>query len=188
MIHPSNPLSATRSAESSESFESSESTEAANSTPSPSPSSSVPDCPLCDAAGGVVLWSNASLRVISVDDAHYPGFTRVVWQAHVAEMTDLSPTDRDVMMRAVYCVEQAQRTHLAIDKINLAAFGNMVPHLHWHVIPRWKNDRHFPDAYWASPRLETNEVRAADDAEMSERHARVAPYQRALIAALDALD
>lgn len=29
-------------------------------------------------------------------------------------------------------------------KINLAALGNMVPHLHWHVIPRFADDRHFP--------------------------------------------
>ena len=39
------------------------------------------------------------------------------------------------------------------DKVNLAALGNMVPHLHWHVIPRWRGDRHFPDAIWAAPRV-----------------------------------
>jgi diadenosine tetraphosphate (Ap4A) HIT family hydrolase len=27
-----------------------------------------------------------------------------------------------------------------------------VPHLHWHVIPRFADDAHFPDPVWASRR------------------------------------
>jgi diadenosine tetraphosphate (Ap4A) HIT family hydrolase len=37
------------------------------------------------------------------------------------------------------------------DKINLASLGNVVPHLHWHVIPRFADDAHFPSPIWASP-------------------------------------
>ena len=37
------------------------------------------------------------------------------------------------------------------DKINLASLGNMVPHLHWHVIPRFRDDRHFPEPIWGAP-------------------------------------
>ena len=44
----------------------------------------------------------------------------------------------------------AVRETLQPDKINLASFGNMVPHLHWHVIPRWTDDSHFPGAIWAT--------------------------------------
>ena len=32
------------------------------------------------------------------------------------------------------------------DKMNLASLGNMTPHVHWHVIPRFRDDRHFPGA------------------------------------------
>lgn len=110
------------------------------------------DCPLCQHDGGVLLWQGPHLRVIEVDDPDYPGFTRVIWRAHIAEMSDLSTHGRDLLMRAVYAVEQAQQDILHPDKINLASLGNMVPHLHWHVIPRWRDDRHFPDAIWAAPR------------------------------------
>jgi diadenosine tetraphosphate (Ap4A) HIT family hydrolase len=34
------------------------------------------------------------------------------------------------------------------DKINLASLGNVVPHLHWHVIPRFADDPHFPNPVW----------------------------------------
>lgn len=114
-------------------------------------SAATPSCPLCQTDGGELLWRGAQLRVIEVADADYPGFTRVIWNAHQPEMTSLTPAERDQLMRAVYAVEQVQREVLQADKINLAALGNMVPHLHWHLIPRWREDRHFPNAIWAAP-------------------------------------
>jgi diadenosine tetraphosphate (Ap4A) HIT family hydrolase len=126
--------------------------------------STVPACPLCergrvdehtkdDAHAGASLsslvWRNDDLRVVLVNDNEFPGLTRVIWREHVREMTDLPPPDRDALMAAVWCIEQAQRQVLRPDKINLAELGNMVPHLHWHVIPRWETDSRFPDAIWA---------------------------------------
>jgi diadenosine tetraphosphate (Ap4A) HIT family hydrolase len=108
-------------------------------------------CPLCNGAGGDRIWHDSSLRVILPDEPGYPGFTRVVWRQHVAEMTDLSPAERDHLMSVVWRVEAAQRETLAPDKINLACLGNMTPHLHWHVIPRWRDDRHFPESVWGRP-------------------------------------
>jgi len=64
-------------------------------------------------------------------------------------MTDLDTGSRRHLMNVVFAVETALRSLLAPDKINLAALGNMVPHVHWHVIPRWRDDSHFPAAIWA---------------------------------------
>jgi len=108
----------------------------------------VPACPLCASDGGQLVWRDERLRVVLPDEPDYPGFTRVVWHAHVAEMTDLPAADREALMRAVWAVEAAQREALAPDKVNLASFGNMVAHLHWHVVPRWRDDRNFPESVW----------------------------------------
>ena len=86
--------------------------------------------------------------MVLVDDAHYPGFCRVIWNAHVQEMTDLPAADRTLLMDAVWQVESALRETMAPDKINLASLGNMTPHLHWHVIPRFADDAHFPAPVW----------------------------------------
>jgi len=51
----------------------------------------------------------------------------------------------------VFAAEAALRRVTQPDKINLASFGNMVPHLHWHVIPRYAGDRHFPNSIWGEP-------------------------------------
>ena len=120
-------------------------------------------CPLCRRAGESVLWSDARCRVILVGDPHYPGFCRVVWAAHVREMTDLEAEDRARLLEVVLATETVLRELLAPDKVNLASLGNQVPHLHWHVIPRHADDRHFPDPVWAAPRRE-GLVRAVDAA------------------------
>lgn len=136
-------------------------------------------CPLCAAPGGEVVWQDDRVRVILPDEPDLPGFTRVVWHAHVAEMTDLDPVDRDHLMAIVWRVEQAQRESLAPDKINLASLGNMVAHLHWHVIPRWRGDRHFPQAVWAAP----VQGRDAEVAAVQSRATALLPAFRAALSA-----
>ncbi|HLO63706.1 MAG TPA: HIT family protein [Azonexus sp.] len=109
-------------------------------------------CELCTQPGGTILWQSARCRVIRVADPHYPGFCRVIWTDHVREMTDLDPDSRNYLMQVVFAVEAVVRRLFLPDKINLASFGNVVPHVHWHVIPRWQDDRHFPEPVWGSVR------------------------------------
>jgi len=116
-------------------------------------------CELCDGPGGDPLWRDARLRVVHVAEPGYPGFCRVIWNAHVKEMTDLANADRAHLMRAVFTLEAALRAGLAPEKINLACLGNMTPHLHWHVIPRYRDDPHFPNPIWSAP------LRAPQDAD-----------------------
>ena len=110
------------------------------------------DCPLCAVVNEQVLWRDPVLRVILTNDPDYPGFCRVILNRHVREMTDLPPDERARLLRAVFAVETALRELLGPDKINLASLGNQVPHLHWHVIPRFADDAHFPDPVWAATR------------------------------------
>lgn len=107
-------------------------------------------CELCDTSGGEVLLHNALLRVVLVDDADYPGFCRVILNHHVAEMTDMTAEDREALMQMVWWVESVVREVMAPAKINLASLGNVVPHVHWHVIPRYLGDVHFPAPVWAA--------------------------------------
>ena len=109
-------------------------------------------CELCEPPGGEVLWQDGLCRVVRVGGAEgdaYPGYCRVVWNAHVAEMTHLPGADRRHLMNVVFATEAALRALLRPDKINLASLGNLVPHVHWHVIPRRRDDSHFPAPIWA---------------------------------------
>ncbi len=108
-------------------------------------------CELCASSGGELLWENALCRVVSIADPDYPGFCRVILNRHEREMSDLAEDDQHAMMRVVFAVEATLRRLLNPDKINLASLGNMTPHVHWHVIPRWREDRCFPNPIWGLP-------------------------------------
>ena len=108
------------------------------------------NCELCVSSSGEVLWHDDFARVVLAGDADHPGFCRVILKAHAKEMTDLAVADRARLMEIVYAVEGSLRALLAPEKINLASFGNVVPHLHWHVIPRFSDDPHFPNSVWSA--------------------------------------
>lgn len=127
------------------------------------------NCPLCAADGGTLIWRGDRLRVIRAAETGFPGFYRVVWNDHVAEFSDLSAADRALCMDAVALVERVLREQLAPTKINLAALGNMVAHLHWHVIARYDWDSHFPGAVWAPAQRERDGAREAQVAQLLPR-------------------
>ncbi|WP_048439036.1 HIT family protein [Caenimonas sp. SL110] len=109
-----------------------------------------PGCPLCDGPGGTLVFTSDKFRVIRCDEPGIAAFYRVVWSEHVPEFSQLPADDRRLCMDAVVCVEECLRQHLAPDKINLAALGNAVPHLHWHVIARFRWDSYFPGSVWSA--------------------------------------
>jgi diadenosine tetraphosphate (Ap4A) HIT family hydrolase len=137
-----------------------------------------PACELCATDGGALLWRDAQLRVIAVEDADYPGFLRVVWNAHEREFSDLPADARRHLCEVLYLAEQAVRAALHPDKVNLASLGNVVPHLHWHVIPRFFDDAHYPGPIWGPRR------RDADPAAQARRRSDAARLPRLLAAAL----
>jgi diadenosine tetraphosphate (Ap4A) HIT family hydrolase len=121
-------------------------------------------CELCELTVPTVV-AHEKFSVILVDDANYPGFARVIWREHVREMSDLEEEDRLLLNDAVWRVEVALRDVMAPVKVNIASLGNVVPHLHWHIIPRYTDDAHFPAPVWAQA------VRATDPDVLAARRA-----------------
>lgn len=105
-------------------------------------------CDLCKASPHTILWQDDFCRVVLLSDKDYPAYCRVELIEHLKEMTDLAPHQRARMMKTVFAVELALREVTHADKINLASLGNKTPHVHWHVIPRFENDKHFPNSHW----------------------------------------
>ncbi len=137
-------------------------------------------CELCEQDGGQLLFRSHKLRVIRVADAAFPGFYRVIWNDHVAEWTDLEPTDRNHLMQTVAKVETPVRQHLQPTKVKLASLGNVVPHLHWHVIARFAEDSHFPNPIWGQA------VREASSDKLQAVQAALPALDAAIVASLRA--
>ncbi|HYD93746.1 MAG TPA: HIT family protein [Noviherbaspirillum sp.] len=133
-------------------------------------------CELCLHPGGEVIYRDDNYRIVLVEDERYPGFCRVIWNAHVKEMTDLATAERAILIAAVWQVEEAVREAMQPDKINVASLGNMTPHVHWHVIPRYENDAHFPNPIWGEVK------RTPSSADLAKRQALVPRLRETLLA------
>ena len=126
-------------------------------------------CPLCETNGGQLVFRHEKFRIIQAVEAGFPAFYRVVWTQHMAEFSDLSLEDRNICMNAVVLIEQILRSELQPLKVNLAALGNVVPHLHWHVIARFGWDSHFPAPVWAAPARPVNDDKIRQVAERCQQ-------------------
>ena len=121
-----------------------------------------PGCPLCEGEGGRLVLRTPAWRLIHAAEPGFPGFYRLVWNDHVPEFSDLPRPARVECMDVLAAAESCLRQHLQPAKVNLAALGNMVPHLHWHLIARYPWDSRFPAPVWAAPTRAGDPAREAD--------------------------
>ena len=88
------------------------------------------------------LWlaTLPSGRVRLQNDGDFPGYCILYCRRHVAELFDLTPAERAQLMEDLARLAQAVISCCRPAKLNYACLGNEVPHLHWHVVPRYPDD------------------------------------------------
>lgn len=118
-----------------------------------------------------MLWRGTLCRVVLAEEPGYAGFCRVIVDRHVREITDLSEGERRTLWRVVEATERALRDVVSPDKVNVLSLGNMVPHVHVHVVGRFEDDPHFPGPPFGPP-LRPASGRTCDPAAIAEALAR----------------
>jgi len=104
--------------------------------------------------GGSVFvadWPLCQLRL--QDDARFPWLILIPRVAGAVELEDLSPGDRARLMEEVVRAGELVRAEGAatgrpVDKLNVAALGNVTAQLHVHVVGRRRDDGLWPDPVW----------------------------------------
>lgn len=124
-------------------------------------------CGYCSGTGETVLWQGEDCRVILADEPGYPGWCRVVWKEHVAELSDLAPRQRRHLMDVVAAVERIVRSKMSPAKMNLASLGTQMPHLHWHIVPRQLTDPTYPSPVWAEP--DASRARPRNESDLADQ-------------------
>jgi len=115
------------------------------------------DCPMCR------RWDDDSdLQVAELEhsfvvlnrDQYFPGYTLLFTRQHVTELFHLDRVVRSGLMEEVSRAAGALFTLFRPDKINYELLGNMVPHIHWHLVPRFSSEPLWPRPIWAEPHPE----------------------------------
>jgi len=118
----------------------------------------VSGCPLCERVDGVPVWADAHWQLVrATDTPAHPAFYRLVLRRHGAELSDLTPQELQQGLARLVQAERVLRDHLQPAKVNVASLGNLVPHVHWHLIARFHHDAHFPQPVWGSAQREPDE-------------------------------
>lgn len=73
---------------------------------------------------------------------------KIFSQKPYKELSDCDDKTRHVLLEAMLIVEKSMLEYYTPAKINIAMFGNYVPHLHIHVMARFREDSHFPEPMW----------------------------------------
>ncbi len=81
-------------------------------------------------------------------DQAFRGRCLVTLREHYTELFQLTPAMRTALMEDVTRVAEALFRALTPVKINYDLLGNLVPHIHWHVIPRFREEGAFPKPIW----------------------------------------
>jgi len=84
-------------------------------------------------------------------DQYFPGYCFVFTRSHVTELFHLESAARSAVMDEVSRVAAALYRLYQPAKINYELLGNMVPHMHWHIVPRFTTDPLWPRPIWCEP-------------------------------------
>jgi len=70
------------------------------------------------------------------------------------ELSDCDEKTRSALINAMLHVEKEMIKYYNPKKVNIAMFGNYLPHLHCHVMARFEQDSYFPEPMWGKKQRE----------------------------------
>jgi diadenosine tetraphosphate (Ap4A) HIT family hydrolase len=85
------------------------------------------------------------------EDQFFKGYCILEYKRHAKELFDLTDEARNLYIKHLSLAAKALQKAFNPDKINYELLGNKVPHLHWHIIPRFKEDPAWSDPVWSMP-------------------------------------
>jgi diadenosine tetraphosphate (Ap4A) HIT family hydrolase len=93
---------------------------------------------------------SASTLFLFKEQSH-PGRCVVAYKDHVNELFELSETDRNAFMADVSQVAKAIQTAFSPKKINYGAYSDKLPHLHFHIVPKYEGEFGFGGTFEMNP-------------------------------------
>jgi diadenosine tetraphosphate (Ap4A) HIT family hydrolase len=95
---------------------------------------------------------------------------------HAARPDQLSVQEWQAFCADLFVAQGAITRTVRPDHINVESLGNVVPHLHWHIVPRYWNDARWGAPIWLTSLADMNDTRLGE----RERQALISEFQNAL--------
>lgn len=102
----------------------------------------VMECRFCNIPEDKVL-RELKYTTVSLGRPHHKGHLKIVLKSHKEDLLELTKKEADNFFSDLLKVARVVNDVLKPDKLNYELFGNWVSHLHWHIVPRFKDDEDF---------------------------------------------
>jgi len=72
------------------------------------------------------------------------------------ELSECDSKTREKLIHTMLLIETQMIKYYKPKKVNIAMFGNYLPHLHIHVMARFEEDSYFPEPMWGQKQRDAN--------------------------------
>ncbi len=94
------------------------------------------------------------LVFVEIETSEIP-WIKVFTQRKIKEFSECTAEEKLEIFRIIDITEKSMLEYFIADKINIASFGNMLPHVHWHIMARFEQDSCFPEPMWGAQQRES---------------------------------
>ncbi len=111
--------------------------------------------------GSESIWENDHLR-IEIEKSEIP-WLKIFTKLPYREMSEVPPETKRQIYTLLDLIEREMLSYYKPTKINIASFGNYMPHVHWHIMARFEEDSYFPEPMWGVKQREATLVLPSEE-------------------------
>ena len=100
-----------------------------------------------------MIYEN-DLVFVEIEKSEIP-WVKIFTQRKIKEFSECTLEEKTEIFRIIDITEKLMLSYFKADKINIASFGNLLPHVHWHVMARFEQDSYFPEPMWGKKQRES---------------------------------
>lgn len=100
---------------------------------------------------GIKICELETSKLYLFKEQSHEGRVIVAHKTHVGDMTELSDADRDAYFADIAKVSRALQAAFHPDKINYGAYGDTGHHLHFHLVPKYKDGYEWGGVFAMNP-------------------------------------
>ena len=99
-----------------------------------------------------IIYENKNIK-IEIEESEIP-WLKIFTQTPYKEMSKVPSEIKFEIYDLLDIIEKEMIAYFNPKKINIASFGNYMPHVHWHIMARFEEDSYFPEPMWGRKQRE----------------------------------
>ena len=101
-----------------------------------------------------LIYKNELIK-IEIENSEIP-WLKIFTIENIKEFSECNTQTKQEIFKYLDIIEKEMLDYFKPKKINIASFGNYVPHVHFHIMARFEEDSYFPEPMWGEKQRDAN--------------------------------